>query len=78
MAGLIYYPSALLSDRMLIQFKDYNSANEVIFQNYQTEWDELLSTLNEMSLHLKASINKENKGVLFLILLGQMPISRSI
>lgn len=47
---------------MLTQFKDYNDANEIIAQNYQTEWGELQSTLNEMPLHLKASDQKGKQG----------------
>lgn len=60
--GTYLLSECFIIDRMLIQFKDYNSANEVIFQNYQTEWDELLSTLNEMSLHLKASDQQGKQG----------------
>jgi len=52
----------LLSEIMLIQFTDYNSADEVIAQNYLQEWEQIESMLTEMPLYLKASDQKGKEG----------------
>jgi hypothetical protein len=47
---------------MIIQFQDYNSANEVIDNYYKKEWSVLKGTIEEMPLYLKASDQKGKQG----------------
>jgi hypothetical protein len=47
---------------MIIQYKDYNSADKLISQSYAAEWNEILTVLQTMPLHLKASDQKGKQG----------------
>jgi hypothetical protein len=40
---------------MDIQFTDFNGADQLLAQTFSAEWESLLSVLEEMPLHLKAS-----------------------
>ena len=47
---------------MKIQYKDYNSSDQVITQHFSNEWQEIQSTIENMPLHLKASDQRGKQG----------------
>jgi len=49
-------------DSMLIEWTDFNGADERVAQKYQTEWRELQAVLEAMPLHLKASDQANIQG----------------
>ena len=47
---------------MLIQYKDFNGADQLVEKSYPLHWDELKNTIESMPLHLKSSDQDKKKG----------------
>ena len=47
---------------MIVKTIDYNGADKVIQNNFLAEWEELLTILEDMPLHLKASDQRGKQG----------------